>query len=312
MPYSHQPVMLEEVVHYLKLKRGDKVIDCTSGGGGHALAILKRIIPTGKLLGIDLDPLAIQAAGEATKDYKRKIILVKDNFKNLKSIANVNRFYKVNSILLDLGLSSGQIQDQRRGFSFLAEGSLDMRFGPLSDLTAEKILNTYNQKELIEIFKSFGEEKLAKPISQKIIEMRKKAPLTSPKQLVEITSEIYRKYYRGKSKINPATKVFQALRIAVNQEFENLKEILPQAVKLLIKGGRLVIISYHSLEDKIVKEFFKQESRDCICPPQRPTCQCQHKKTLKIITKKPATPKEEETTENPRARSAKMRVAEKI
>ena len=258
--------MLKEVIHYLKLKPGDKVIDCTLGGGGHALAISRRILPKGELLGIDLDALAIEATAETTREYKDKIILVKDNFRNIKKIANVREFNKVNGILFDIGLSSGQLQDHQRGFSFLAEGKLDMRFGSLSDLTAEKILNTYNQEELYEVFKNFGEERLAKPISKKIIEIRKQVPasssatpggpITSPNQLVEIVSDIYKKYYRGKSKMNPATKIFQALRIEVNQELENLKQALPQAVDLLVKGGRLIVISYHSLEDKIVKEFF--------------------------------------------------------
>jgi len=304
--------MLEEVIHYLKLKPGNRVIDCTLGGGGHALAILKRVSPKGKLLGIDLDPSAIEATQEATKNYKGDVTLVQDNFKNIKQIADVRKFNKIDGILLDLGLSSGQLQDHGRGFSFLAQGRLDMRFDPNSDLTAEKILDTYNQEELYEIFKDFGEENLAKPISKKIIELRRQNSITSPDQLVEIISDIYKKYYWGKSKINPATKVFQALRMEVNQELENLKEILPQAVSLLAKGGRLLVISYHSLEDRIIKEFFKQESKDCICPAEMPVCQCDHRQTLKIITRKPVVPSEQEITENPRARSAKLRVAERI
>ena len=187
-----------------------------------------------------------------------------------------------------------------------------MRFGDTSELTAERILNTYKQKELIDIFKNYGEEKLANPISKKIIEMRKKTPITTPNQLVDIIADIYKRYYRGKSKINPATKVFQALRIAVNQELENLRQVLPQAVEVLNKGGRLAVISYHSLEDRIVKEFFKQETKDCVCPPKIPVCRCQHHRILKIITKKPVEPTEKEIIENPRARSAKIRVAEKI
>jgi len=302
MSYFHQPVMIEEVIHYLNPQLGDVFIDCTLGGGGHAKAILQRISPQGKLLGIDLDQLAIKTTQENLKQYKSQLILVKDNFKNLKKIADVYKF----------GLSSGQLQDQSRGFSFLAQGGLDMRFGDTSELTAERILNTYKQKELIDIFKNYGEEKLANPISKKIIEMRKKTPITTPNQLVDIIADIYKRYYRGKSKINPATKVFQALRIAVNQELENLRQVLPQAVEVLNKGGRLAVISYHSLEDRIVKEFFKQETKDCVCPPKIPVCRCQHHRILKIITKKPVEPTEKEIIENPRARSAKIRVAEKI
>lgn len=303
--------MPEEVIHYLKPKSGGKFIDCTLGGGGHLLAILKRISPKGKILGIDLDQAAIEAARETTRRYKGNTTLIQDNFKNIKKIANVHQLNKINGILLDLGLSSGQLQDHGRGFSFLAQGRLDMRFGQQTGLTAEEILNSYKQEDLYEVFKNFGEEKLANPISKKIIEVRKQNSISSPEQLVEIITEIYKKYYRGKSKINPATKVFQALRIAVNEELENLIQALPQAVKLLAKGGRLAVISYHSLEDRIVKEFFKKETRDCICPSTMPVCQCDHKKTLKIITKKPVVPSEQEVVENPRSRSAKMRVAER-
>ncbi|MFA5021505.1 MAG: 16S rRNA (cytosine(1402)-N(4))-methyltransferase RsmH [Patescibacteria group bacterium] len=312
MKNFHQPVMLEQVIHYLQPKAGNNFIDCTLGGGGHAEEILKRTAPSGKVLGIDLDPLAIQNAQTVAKNYKNRLIIVQNNFKKLKQIANDFQFNKVNGILLDLGLSSGQLQDHSRGFSFLAQGSLDMRFGNQLELTAKEILNTYNQKQLIEIFKNFGEEKLAKPITDKIIAFRKEKPITKPSELVEIVADIYKRFYRLKSKINPATKIFQALRIEVNQELQNLTEVLPQAISLLAKGGRLVVISYHSLEDRIVKGLFQQESRDCICPVTMPLCQCDHKKTLKIITKKPVVTTESEVLENPRARSAKIRVAEKI
>lgn len=316
----HQPVLSEEVVGYLQPKPGGRFIDCTLGGAGHTEDILNHVLPDGQVLGIDLDPIAIAAATKATAKYKKNVIFVRDNFKNLSSIANVRKFTKLDGVLLDLGLSSGQLQDQKRGFSFLAEGSLDMRFGGLvpavideqSGLTAGIILNTFEQKELIEIFKKYGEERLAGPISKKIIEIRKTRPFTSPSQLVEVVAEVYQKFYRGRSKTNPATKVFQALRIAVNDEMGSLKEVLPAAVKLLVRGGRLVIISYHSLEDRIVKDFFRIESRDCICPPETPICVCGHRRTLKVITKKPVVPTGQEIAINPRARSAKLRVAEKI
>jgi len=303
--------MTEEIIHYLNPQLGDLIIDCTLGGGGHSKEFLKRVLPQGKVLGIDLDPLAIKAARQETKNSSR-LVIAKDNFKNLKKIADVHQFDKVNGILFDLGLSSGQLQDQSRGFSFLADGSLDMRFGAQTDLTAEQILNNYSQKELSNIFKTYGEEKLASLISKKIIEIRKQSPITSPNQLVEVITEIYKRKYKGKSKVNPATKVFQALRIVVNQELENLKQALPAAVDLLTLGGHIAVISYHSLEDKIVKEFFKEQSKDCICPPKTPVCQCNHKKSLKIITKKPVVPSDAEIVENPRSRSAKLRVAQKI
>jgi len=312
MIYQHLPVMVEEVIHYLRPKVGSKIIDCTLGAGGHTEALIKRICPGGKILGIDLDLRAFEATTKINQKNKNCLTLVNDNFKNLEKIANDHKFNQADGILLDLGLSSGQLQDQARGFSFLASGPLDMRFGRQTDLTASQILNTRSLEKLIEIFKNFGEEKLAVPIARKIITSRKISPITEPAQLVKIVSAIYRKFYKAKSKINPATKIFQALRIAVNQELENLENVLPQTIKLLARGGRLAVISYHSLEDKIVKDFFRRESRDCICPPELPICQCSHLKKLKIITKKPVLPKPQEIIENPRARSAKLRVTEKI
>lgn len=312
--YSHEPVMLDEVIHYLNPTAGKTFIDCTLGGGGHTLAILKRIFPKGKLLAIDLDIAAIKAASEKTEKFGKNKIFVRDNFKNLKQIANDHKFNKVDGILLDLGLSSGQLQDHFRGFSFLADGALDMRFSAnhQEGITAKEILNAYSQPELEEIFKTYSEERLAKPIAAKIVEARKEESISTPKQLVDIVAAVYKKYYRARSKINPATKIFQALRIAVNEELENLEEVLPDAVKLLKTGGRLVVISYHSLEDRRVKEYFKHESRDCICPPEIPICKCGHKASLKLVTRKPTSPTGEEVVQNPRSRSAKLRVIEKI
>lgn len=307
----HQPVMAAEVLDYLRLKPGDNVIDCTLGGAGHVLEYLKQTAPDGKVLGIDLDPLAISVATKATKKYGQRVKLVQDNFKNIKKIAQENGFDHVNGIVLDLGLSSGQLQDQKRGFSFLADGALDMRFGGQTDVTAYAIVNSYGEQQLVDIFRKFGEERLARPIAQKIITNRKIQPITTPQQLVEIITEAYKKYFRQGSKVNPATKVFQALRIAVNGELENLVEVLPQTVSILKPGGRIVVISYHSLEDRIVKDFFRQEIHDCICPPEMPVCQCDHKKSVQIITKKPIIAGNEELALNPRARSAKLRVAEK-
>jgi len=314
MTYQHQPVLLDEVLHYLKPSTNQNFIDCTLGGGGHTTAILNKISPKGKVLGIDLDLTAIEATKIKIGDsiQNKRLITAKGNFNKIKDIANVYKFNKVNGILLDLGLSSGQLQDQKRGFSFLADGRLDMRFGSQNDLDASKILNFYSKNDLAEIFRKYGEERLAGLIAQKIVEIRKTSPFVLPKQLVEVIADIYKRSYRGKSKINPATKVFQALRIAVNGELENLQQVLPQAVKLLTGSGRIAVISYHSLEDRIVKEFFRQESRDCICPPTLPICQCGHKKTLRIITKKPVMASHDEMLQNPRSRSAKLRVAEKI
>lgn len=308
----HQPVLLDEVLNFLNPKTNQNFVDCTLGGSGHTEEILKRTGPNGKVLGIDLDPLALKTAQEATKQYKNRTVFVKDNFKNLKKIIEDTNFGKVDGILLDLGLSSGQLHDQGRGFSFLSEGNLDMRFGQQTELTAEYILNNFKENELTDIFKNYGEERLARPIAKRIIEQRKLASIKRPEELVAIIAEIYKKYFHGRSKTNPATKIFQALRIAVNEELHNLHTILPQTIEVLNSGGRLVVISYHSLEDRIVKDFIKQESKDCLCPPEFPVCQCQHKKSIKIITKKPIEASWEETAYNPRARSAKLRVIEKL
>jgi 16S rRNA (cytosine1402-N4)-methyltransferase len=308
----HQPVLPEEVIHYLDPKPGQKFIDCTLGGGGHAIELLSKTAPDGMVLGIDLDPIAIKTAQKAVKQYAHRIIFVKDNFRNLKDIVKERAFGKANGILLDLGLSSGQLQDHSRGFSFLAEGRLDMRFGQQTELTAEKILNTFSEKELIEILRSYAEERLARPIALTIIEHRKIKPIVKPEDIIGIVADVYKKYFRGKSKVNPATKIFQALRIAVNRELDNLQTVLPQAIGSLKPGGRLAVISYHSLEDRIVKDYFRQESRDCLCPPSMPLCQCGHHKSIALITHKPVEPTFEEVAQNPRSRSAKLRVIEKL
>ncbi|MBU1164028.1 16S rRNA (cytosine(1402)-N(4))-methyltransferase RsmH [Patescibacteria group bacterium] len=314
--YHHVPVLQQEVLEHLKLKSNKNYIDCTLGGGGHTVEILKAIQPKGKVLGIDLDAHSLEAATQRAKKERlaKNLLTKKQNFKKLKQITYDMGFSKIDGILLDLGISSGQLSNPKRGFSFLAEGKLDMRFAGESsnELTAYHIINKLSLDELIKIFKNYGEEPLSAEIARKIVTTRKIKPIQYPQQLVEIVRIIYQKHYKKKSKVNPATRIFQAIRITVNDEIENLKQVLPQAVEILNKSGRLVVISYHSLEDRIVKEFFKTESRGCICPPQRPTCRCEHKKTLKIITKKPIIPTDKEMIENPRSRSAKLRVAERL
>ena len=312
MTYAHEPVLLDEVVHYLRPKPGQRFIDCTLGGGGHTAALAKRIAPDGSILGIDLDPSALQAAKASTKQLPIRVTIAQGNFKDLRHLANQHGFQPVNGILIDLGLSSGQLQDQKRGFSFLADGRLDMRFGPEQTQTAAAILNDWSEDELTALFKNFGEEPLAKPIARAIVEQRNTTAIENPRQLLEIIIPLYHRRYHKPSKHNPATRVFQALRIAVNDELENLRQVLPQAVGLLTPGGRLGIISYHSLEDRIVKNYFRQESRDCICPPALPQCQCQHRRLIRLVSRKPVVPTEAEVTRNPRSRSAKLRVIEKI
>ena len=311
MAYAHQPVMVDEVVRMLALKPGSTLIDGTAGGAGHIRANVPAIGPTGRILGIDLDPEAVTAAHQATKNDSR-VTIVQGNYKNINQIAHVHKFNKVDGIVFDLGLSTDQLQDRKRGFSFSGTASLDMRFDPASALTAGEIIKTHSEKQLTELFKNYGEEALALPIAKAITAYRKAAPIETTETLNAIIQDIYQARYHGRSRTNPSTKVFQALRIATNDELGNVDAVLPEAIALLKPGGRLVVISFHSLEDRIVKNYFKRESRDCICPPKTPVCQCGHKKSIMIISKKPLVPSVREIADNPRARSAKMRVAEKI
>lgn len=286
----HKPAMLGEVIKYLNLHPGDNVIDCTFGGGGHSLEILKRIGNSGKLLAIDANDDVVVLKN---KNFK----LVNDNFKNLKNIVNKNFDYPVHGILLDLGLSSDELEKSGRGFSFQKNEPLDMRFDIKQELTAVHILNSYSVEELYNIFKDFGEYPHARRLSKSVYQQRKLKKFKNTQDLVDIVLEVHpHKYY---NKIHPATKIFQALRIAVNDELENLKKVLPQAVEILQPRGRLVVISFHALEDRIVKHYFRELSRI-------------EKPIIKLLTKKPISPSDEEVKENPRSRSAKMRVIEKI
>ncbi len=303
----HKPVLLKEVLEHLNPQSNQNFIDCTLGDGGHTAVILEKTGPNGKLLGIDLDPIAIEAA----KLKIDRLMTVEGNFKNLKKIVSENKFGPVHGILLDLGFRSEQIEDSPspngfgvtsgKGLSFKKHEILDMRFGPgVGNLTAKEIVNAWPQNDLAGIFKTYGEEKNALGIAQEIIRARKEKLIIYSDELAEIILRFYRRKLGTKKEIpwigglHPATKVFQALRIAVNDELNNLKSVLPQAEEILAPGGRLAVISFHSLEDRIVKHFLKSS------------------KKLKIINKKPIAPSEEETKFNPRSRSAKMRVAEKL
>lgn len=305
----HIPVLLKEVIEYLNPLPGQNFIDGTLGGGGHTREIAKRIVPNGRVLAIDLDYDALKYFKNQNVNIK-SIILVQGNFRDIKKIALENNFKDVSGIVLDLGVSSHQLDDSVKGFGFNAD-AIDMRMGE-GDLTAKEIVNTYSEQELIELFRDYGEENLAKPIARKIIECRKSKKIEKPSELVQIISKAYKKYYKKPSLKNPATKVFQALRIGVNDELSALQEALEGARDILNTDGRIAVISYHSLEDRIVKNFFRKEAKDCVCPPEYPQCQCAHIKTLKIITKKLVVPNSQEVMENARSRSAKMRVAQKL
>lgn len=299
----HQPVLLREVLSFLNPRPNQNFIDCTFGGGGHALAILEKIKPEGKLVGIDWDPDAINRS--LAQKNNNNLILINENYRQLlEIIARVKHEFsidQINGILLDLGLSSDQLSSESRGFSFQSQGSLDLRFNPESgSRTAAEILNQSREEELFKIFKEYGGEPLARPIARAVVKARQEGKkIETADMLVQLVSQIYRRRFRHRSRRQPATRVFQALRIAVNQEWENLNEVLPQAVDLLSPGGRLAVITFHSGEDRLVKKFFKAAAA-LTSPP------------IKIITKKPIIASNAERKINPRSRSAKLRVVEKI
>ena len=302
----HIPVLLKETIEALAVQPGGRYIDCTLGGGGHAAAILEHSSPGGQLLGIEADPEAIKISETRLQAYKDSILLVNENFVNLQAICIKYDFRPVHGILFDLGLSSFQLDIAERGFSFQHEGPLDMRFSPNQEVTAADIVNTYPESELARLIKTYGEESYSHQIAHHIMQER---PIKTTFQLAQVIEGAVR---GRRGRLHPATKTFQALRIAVNHELGHLEAALKQAIGLLGFGGRLLVISYHSLEDRIVKQFMQREARDCICPPGIPNCTCGHTASLKLITKKVITPSPAEVQLNPRSRSAKLRAAKRI
>ena len=300
----HKPVLVKETLAALNVQPGGHYIDCTVGSGGHAAPILDASAPGGQLLGIDADPDSLKVA--RIRLQGKAVILVNDNFANLKAICQKHGFHPVQGILFDLGLSSLQLNGNSRGFSFQRDAPLDMRFSPDQQLTAADIVNTLSEAELADIIRQYGEERYSRQIARNIVLKR---PLYTTLELAQIVLETLGSH-RGH--IHQATRTFQALRIAVNRELENLEAALPQAVELLGQGGRLVVISYHSLEDRLVKNFMRFQSQGCICPPGIPVCTCKHNPTMFLVSKRIITPSGAEVVANPRSRSAKLRVAERI
>lgn len=298
----HEPVLMKEILESLDLKSNDNVVDCTLGDAGHSEAMLEKIAPKGKLLGIDLDTEAVLRAKRFLYRFEDRVIIARDNFSNLKLITEKNDFKPINGVLMDLGWSSPQFAERGRGFSFQTDEPLDMRYSVTDKETAADIVNNGGEQELAGIFKSFGEEQLSKEIAKAIVDARKNKAIEKSGELAEIILQVYRTKLRTDKEIpwigglHPATKVFQALRMEVNHELENLKLVLPQAVDLLVSGGRLAVITFHSLEDRIVKQYFQTIAN----------------KTVKLVNKKPINATDEEIKSNPRARSAKLRVVEKI
>ncbi len=304
--HRHIPVLINEVVDALDVKPGGRYVDCTLGGGGHSLSIVKQSQPGGQLLGIDADPEAINLAQHNLYDYFENTTLINDNFSHLEYICVATGFIPVDGILFDLGLSSLQLESAERGFSFQRSGPLDMRFNPDENLTAADIVNKMPEDKLSQLIRIYGEEPFAARIAREIVRSR---PITDTAILAELISITVGGRH---GRIHPATRTFQALRIAVNRELEYLTSALEQAVKCLAQGGRLVVISYHSLEDRIVKNFLLKESKDCICPPSIPECRCNHRARLNILTKNVILPSDNEVDTNLRSRSAKLRAAARL
>jgi 16S rRNA (cytosine1402-N4)-methyltransferase len=297
--------MVNEVLNALDVRAGGRYVDCTVGGGGHALAIIERAQPGGSLVGIDASPQAIARADRALSAVAGSYRLARGNFKDVGEICRQMEFAPVNGVLMDLGLSSDQLE-AGEGFSFQRDAALDMRFGP-DGATAADIVNTYNERDLADVIYRYGEEPASRGIARRIIEAR---PIETSAQLAKAVEQAVGR--RAQLKTHPATRTFQALRIAVNQELDVLAAALPQAHGLLGFGSRLAVISYHSLEDRIVKQYIRRESRDCVCPPGLPACTCGHTATLRPVTKGAVQPSHAEIEANPRARSARLRAAECI
>jgi 16S rRNA (cytosine1402-N4)-methyltransferase len=300
----HTPVLTREVLYYLNCKKGGVYIDSTLGGGGHSKAILESIYPQGLLIGIDQDIKAIEVAKKELKNYIDKVKLVKGNFKNLENILADLKIKAISGIIFDLGVSFHQLRKKERGFSFKEDGHLDMRMDLRQKFNADILINSYSEKDLTEIFEKYGEERFSKRIARRIVIERKKKAITTTKQLADLViRSLPRTKKRHTWRIHPATRIFQAIRIEVNQELEALEKGLNQAIRVLEDKGKICVISYHSLEDRIVKNKFKEWEKEGLN---------QKNYNLKIITKKPIRPSLEEIKKNPKARSAKLRVAEKI
>ena len=300
----HIPVLYQSVLEYLR-KPGGCYLDGTVGAGGHAAAVLEASSPDGRLLGMDRDPAALSFAGQRLAPFGDRVTLVRASFARMGEHAARLGFEQFDGILLDLGLSSRQLDDPARGFAFRHDGPLDMRFDPDDERTAATLVNELPSDELADIIYRYGEERDSRRIARAIVNAR---PLRTTGELASIVRGAVR---RRERRIHPATRTFQALRIAVNRELEALSAALPQAVQLLRPGGRLAIIAFHSLEDRIVKQFFRRESQDCLCSPELPVCICQHQATLNILTRKPIRPSTVEVERNSRSRSARLRVAER-
>lgn len=310
MEFHHISVLLNECIDNLNIRPDGIYVDGTMGGGGHSLEIAKRLT-TGRLICIDQDPNAHEAAGKRLAEYKDRITFVRDNFGNIKSILDSLGIEKIDGMLLDIGVSSHQLDEAERGFSYQQDAPLDMRMNPDRPFSAYDVVNGYDEDELDRVIFTYGEERWARRIAQFIVKEREAKPIETTGELVDIIKKAVPKGAR-KDGPHPAKRTFQAIRIEVNGELEVLQRAIDDVAARLAVGGRLCIITFHSLEDRIVKEAFRKQENPCICPPQFPVCVCDKKPLGRVITRKPILPSKEELEENPRSRSAKLRVLEGV
>lgn len=311
MVEMHKPVLVREIREIMQFRSDNIYVDCTIGAGGLAYHILSDSSPTGRLVGLDLDCEALKIARHRLSEFGDRLILVHGNYKDLQDILQDYGVEEVNGIVMDLGVSSLQLNIPERGFSFQKDGPLDMRMNAKQSRTARDLISDLDARQLKELFEKYGEEKYALKIAKAIVKARKKEAISTTLQLARLI-EVSVPHRGSHYPIHPATRVFQALRIAVNDELTSLMSGLPAAISVMKPGGRIALISFHSLEDRIVKEFFRKMEKGCICPPDFPRCNCGRQSQLKILTKKPITPGLPEKKDNPRSRSAKLRAAEKL
>ena len=311
MEFKHIPVLFHEIMDIMAPKAGEVFVDCTLGGGGHSRGFLERMGDDGRLIGIDQDTNALKAAQDNLAEFGDRVTYVHSNYNNLDEILNQYAPDGVDGILFDIGVSSHQLDEKDRGFSYMQDAPLDMRMDQSRKFSAGDVVNTYSEDELHRIIKEYGEERWAKRIAKFIVDFRKDKPVDTTGELVDIIKRAIPKGAREEGS-HPAKRTFQAIRIEVNDELGVLTRTISVAAKHLKKGGRLGIISFHSLEDRIVKEQFRYLASDCICPPELPFCQCDKVSEVKILTRKPVTATEEELAANSRSKSAKFRAVEKI
>jgi 16S rRNA (cytosine1402-N4)-methyltransferase len=309
---GHLPVLLREAVDALSPRPGGRYLDGTFGGGGHARALLAASAPDGRVLALDADPAAIERGRVLQSEVGDRLVLREGNFARLAAFAHEAGFAPLDGILLDLGLSSYQLDDPARGFSFAGDGPLDMRFGPGATETVADLVNGRDEAELADLLFRYGDERWARRIARAIVRERARAPIQTTGALAAIVAGAVASTGASRERTHPATRTFQALRIAVNRELAVLPEALAGALEVLAPGGRLAVIAFHSLEDRIVKEFTRREATACICPPRVPVCICDHKASLRLIGRKGIRPGEAEIVANPRSRSATLRVAERL